>query len=245
MKEKFFPGIGVVHFQKRKGSRRIGVKVKNGEVYVTVPYLVALSQAEMYVLQLTDKIVEAQKKQLARKVSERKIVESQAKITHFRDLKLVRGDGTNMRGSITRDTINIIVPQSVAVENEQVQSFIKKAIQKALRKEAQDYLPKRTESLANQFGFGFSGVTISSAKGRWGSCNSKKHIVFSLFLMTMPFHLIDYVILHELCHTVYMNHSNDFYALLDKCVGGKHAQYRKEMKQCAINVFPKFAKDSE
>lgn len=245
MKEKFFPEIGVVHFQKRKGSRRVSIRIKNGEVYVVVPYFAPLALAEAFVLREKDAIIAAQKKQQARLVSEKKIIESQEKITHFRNLEIVRDEGTSLRGSITRDAIKLFVPQSVAVENEQVQDFIKAAIQKALHKEALDYLSKRIAVLAQQHGFEYSGVKISSAKTRWGSCNSKKYIVFSLFLMTLPYHLIDYVILHELCHTVYMNHSKDFYALLDKCVCGKNTQYRKEIKQCRINVSPKFTKDAE
>ena len=61
--------------------------------------------------------------------------------------------------------------------------------------------------------------------------------------MTLPFDLIDYVILHELCHTKYMNHSKDFYALLDACCGGNNEQFRKEMKKHPMDVFPKFNTD--
>ncbi len=244
-KDKLFSEIGLVHFQKRKGSRRVSIRIKDGEVHVIVPYLTPLALAEAFVLQKKNEILAAQKKQQSRIASVRKIVESQTKFTHFHNLEIARSEDAKLRGTITSDTIKLWIPALVSLENEQVQDYINEAIQKALRKEAQEFLSKRIEFLAKKYGFTYSGLKISSAKTRWGSCNSRKRIVFSLYLMTLPFHLIDYVILHELCHTIHMNHSAEFYALLDKCVAGKNVQYRKEMKQCAMNVFPKFTKDSE
>lgn len=98
-----------------------------------------------------------------------------------------------------------------------------------LRKEAKNYLPRRIAELAYMFDFHYSGLKIQSSRTRWGSCSGTNNINLSLFLMRVPEHLIDYVILHELCHTVHHDHSPRFWALMDKVTQGQAKQMRKEL----------------
>ncbi len=65
--------------------------------------------------------------------------------------------------------------------------------------------------LAEQYGFRYNSVKITSAKTRWGSCTSKQHLNFSYRLIMTPRDCIDYVIIHELCHLRQMNHSTKFW----------------------------------
>ena len=99
-----------------------------------------------------------------------------------------------------------------------------------LRIKALEYLPGRLQALAKINRFEYSGVKISKSKSRWGSCSSKKNINLSLFLMRLPLHLIDYVILHELCHTIEMNHGPQFWELLENTCNGRARLLRKELK---------------
>ncbi|MCG8571159.1 MAG: M48 family metallopeptidase, partial [Spirochaetes bacterium] len=99
-----------------------------------------------------------------------------------------------------------------------------------LRKQAKEYLPKRTAELAKRHHFFYHKITIRNSKTRWGSCSSKKNLNFSLYLIQLPDYLIDYIILHELCHTKQMNHSKKFWDLMTQiCPQAK--KYNKEMKQ--------------
>ncbi len=76
---------------------------------------------------------------------------------------------------------------------------------------AKDALISRTKLIADRMGIKISGVKINSAKTRWGSCSSEKTINLSWKLIAADTKLIDYVIIHELCHTLYMNHSPEFW----------------------------------
>jgi predicted metal-dependent hydrolase len=105
-----------------------------------------------------------------------------------------------------------------------------------LRQEAKSYLPKELERLAKEHGFKYKSVRIQKSKTRWGSCSSKATINLSLYLMLLPAHLIEYVLLHELCHTIHMNHSPDFWALLDKHTNGKAKELRCELKKQVLPV---------
>ena len=94
----------------------------------------------------------------------------------------------------------------------------------------EEVLPPRIRRLSEQAGLPFQSVKINTSKGRWGSCSARRDINLSCSLVLLPEHLVDYVILHELCHTVEMNHSPRFWALLDKLVHGKSDALRTELK---------------
>jgi hypothetical protein len=100
-----------------------------------------------------------------------------------------------------------------------------------MRQEAKDTLPRRVAELAYMHGFHYAGLTIRDSKTRWGSCSGRNTISLSLYLMQVPEHLQDYVILHELCHTVHHNHSPRFWALMDTVTDGKAHALRRELHQ--------------
>lgn len=85
---------------------------------------------------------------------------------------------------------------------------------KKLKKLAGEILPKKTEYYAGIMGVTYSGVKITSAQKRFGSCSGKNGICYSYMLMLYPEEAIDYVVVHELAHTVHHDHSRNFYALI-------------------------------
>jgi predicted metal-dependent hydrolase len=103
-----------------------------------------------------------------------------------------------------------------------------------LRQQAKEYLPKELVRLAQEYGFSFQAIRISKSKTRWGSCSSKGTVNLSFYIMLLPGHLIEYVLLHELCHTIEMNHSVKFWLLLDKYTNGKAKELRKELRNYHI-----------
>jgi predicted metal-dependent hydrolase len=110
-----------------------------------------------------------------------------------------------------------------------VQKKSAQAAEKALKKEAQTLLPLRLAALAAKHGFSYKSVHIKKLSSRWGSCSSDKAIALNYFLMQLPWQLIDYVLLHELVHTVHLNHSPSFWADFEKIYPGAK-QIRKQMK---------------
>mgnify|MGYP002517620242 CR=1 FL=1 len=99
-----------------------------------------------------------------------------------------------------------------------------------LRRQARQYIPHTVERLARNFGFNYTSLRISSAHTRWGSCSGRNGISISLFTMLLPEHLREFIILHELCHTIHHNHSAEFHALLNKVVCGNETQFNRELK---------------
>lgn len=83
-----------------------------------------------------------------------------------------------------------------------------------LRARAAEVLPKRVEYYAKQMGVQPTGVKITSAKTRFGSCNGKNSLCFSWRLMLYPPEAVDYVVVHELAHIKEKNHAPAFYAVV-------------------------------
>ena len=85
-----------------------------------------------------------------------------------------------------------------------------------LKAKALPYLTERTEYFAKIMGVKPTGIKITSAKKRFGSCSGKNSICYSWRLMQYPAEAIDYVVVHELAHIIYKNHGKNFYKLIEK-----------------------------
>ena len=156
--------------------------------------------------------------------------------TREHQLKLIEGDIDSLKSLVRSNTIFVYIPKELDVLSNEAQLEIRKAIERAWRKEAKAYLPDRVNHLANKNDFSFNRVSVQNSKTRWGSCSVNNNINLSLHLMRLPDHLIDYVILHELSHTKVKNHSPHFWHLLDQ-VSGNARVLDKEVKSYKIGIY--------
>lgn len=92
---------------------------------------------------------------------------------------------------------------------------LSKAEKDALFLKAKEYIPERTRYFSGIMGLVPNAVKISSATTRFGSCSGKNNLNFSFYLMSYPKEAIDYVIVHELAHIKYKNHSKEFYEFIE------------------------------
>ena len=81
---------------------------------------------------------------------------------------------------------------------------------------AMEYIPKRVQYYAKIIGVDYGRITIRNQRTRWGSCSSKGNLNFNCLLMLFPADVIDSVVVHELCHRKHMNHSDKFYAEVER-----------------------------
>ena len=97
----------------------------------------------------------------------------------------------------------------------------------SLKARARAYILPRARSLALSLNIGTDArFGVTAARTRFGSCSQSNSINFSCFLALYPDECIDYVIIHELCHTVHKNHSRAFYSLLERCLPDRKERER-------------------
>ena len=97
---------------------------------------------------------------------------------------------------------------------------------KALIARAKEYLPMRVDYWSGIMGLTPTGLKITSARTRFGSCSGKNSLCFSWRLMQYPPEAIDYVVVHELAHIRHHDHSPAFYALIERYM----PDWRERMK---------------
>lgn len=98
------------------------------------------------------------------------------------------------------------------------------------RQAAREYFGKRCEYYLPFTGGSYERITIRDQKTRWGSCSSSGTLSFNYRLMFAPPRVLDYVVVHELCHLTHMNHSREFWNLVEE-VMPEYQEYRSWLKQ--------------
>ena len=100
----------------------------------------------------------------------------------------------------------------------------------ALAEEALKVIPERVEYFAKVIGVTYGKITVRNQKTRWGSCSSKGNLNFNCLLMLAPPEVLDYVVVHELCHRKQMNHSKAFWSEVEKVLPD-YKEARKWLKE--------------
>ena len=122
--------------------------------------------------------------------------------------------------------------------NEQVEHRtlrIQQYLQNWYRSRALERLQDKTNRYAQQIGVSPAGVSVRNFKSRWGSCDKQGQVVFNWNIIKAPHSIVDYVVIHELCHLVHPNHSKDFWQLV-----GRHdtsyAEHRQWLKEQGVGL---------
>ena len=225
--------LGNILLSKSIRAKRLILKVKTpGSIVVTIPHYSNYDDALKFVDSKREWIVTNKNKINSGK----KLIcnENPIKTLTF-EVVLKQAHRRDFFVSLKGGFLTIEYPESVLPESEKAQKIFRQAIEKGMKHEAKRVLPTMLKEQSQIHGFSYSGIKIMSGRTRWGSCSSKGNINLSYYLMSLPEHLVKYVLLHELCHTKEMNHGIKFWTLFNSVSNNKAKTLAKEIKK--YNMF--------
>lgn len=217
------PGVGPVTLQKRRGNRSLRVSISSiGIVKVTLPPWAPYRLAFEFAMSKRDWITKH--RPIVQPINHKTPVGKAHHLVFIRNPNLSRP-----HSRIKDNEVIVSLPPSMAHTDLKAQALATRAAVRALKTEAEKLLPSRLEQLANKHGFSYTSVTIKRLSTRWGSCDAQNNITLNCYLMQLPWHLIDYVLIHELMHTRIMAHGQKFWTELNQYIPNLQV-IRKEIR---------------
>ena len=129
----------------------------------------------------------------------------------------------------------ILKNQKALKEKQDQKMVITQEMRKAGVEKAMEIFPKRVEYYSQHMGISYGRITIREQKTRWGSCSGRGNLNFNWKLTLMPPEILDYVVVHELAHRKEMNHSKDFWKIVEQVLPD-YQKRRKRLKELAMEI---------
>jgi predicted metal-dependent hydrolase len=137
----------------------------------------------------------------------------------------------NSRINIENSFINVYHRKNLSIKN---------LMKNWYKQQALNYFKQRTELFANSYNFPHvRAIKVRFMKARWGSCSSNAVITYNIHLLKANPEHIDYVIIHELCHLIHANHSNNFYKLQSQ-LNPHWKRHKRGLNECANKLLLNF-----
>lgn len=216
MKQFFsLPGIGDIPVKRTRTIRRLAVIITPEKgIRINVPPAVPDRMAEVFLQENRDALLRHLKKLQIKREAPLPWEAEGAIRTHYHLLRVHNSGDAPFFWSQDGKEVTIGLPQ--AWSRQEKIDRVNRWLATIYRQQGEKYLPERVCQLAAAYGFSYRQITLRNNRSRWGSCSFSDNISLNVQLMQLPFELIDYVILHELCHTQEKNHSARFWALMDR-----------------------------
>ena len=201
-----------VNVIKSKRRKTMALKVSRTDVSIHIPATLPIAMVKTFIEQKTSWIQQKLQQQSQRQLPERQFTDN--------ELFFFLGESYSLR-LIQKNTTPLVAKTQQYIEFcGRLNRLSKKSIRNSLilwyKQQAEQFLNSRTTWFANKIGLTPKSITVKTYKARWGSCTNKAEIQYNWKLIQAPPDIIDYVIIHELCHIQHHNHSPTFWQLVEK-----------------------------
>lgn len=216
MKKIKYESKTIAYTVSKAKVKNLYITIQNGEVVVKAPWYVTATQIQ--------EVVESKQAWITKKLEEYKI--SPRKVKEYVDgekfqilgqsycLNVYYKDINSAILNVENGKIVIILP--ICFSDDDNTEKIKTMIDKMYYKIAENEVEISMEKMRKLVGLAPEEYRIKKMKGAWGSCSTTKRITINQDLMMYNRNIIDYVVLHEICHLKHMNHSKSFWAMVEK-----------------------------
>lgn len=214
-------------------SRRKTIAIsfdRDGNLIVKAPLWAGDKEIDCFVESKTEWILAAREKikNEKEKKDARRLRLENGECVYFlgekRLLTIIREERNRAKIVCVGDRLLLHIPYKADYE------YKRETLIKWYRREAVCVICGKAKAYGNLLGVSYGDIRIKDQKSRWGSCSSCGNLNFNWRILMAPEPVCDYVIIHELCHLVYMNHSADFWNLVER-VCPEYRQYKKWLRE--------------
>lgn len=218
--------IGLFSVSKRRNAKRITLSVsKNGTPNVTLPPYVPIIAAKNFIAKNRQWVTEHAPERIAVK----------PKAAY----ELYDGTTVEILPAASRNSSRTAAGSiEILLTDEHQLDYFNKVITRQLASDSRNAILPRVHKFQTLLKVKPSAVRFRSTTSRWGSCNSRKVLTFSVYIAQLPNELIDYIVIHELAHIIQMNHSKDFWSLV-AAFDPQYRQHRHELKDYKLKPYLK------
>ena len=228
--------LGVITIHTHARSKRIIMRVQPDGVRMTVPPSTPEKTIRETLEKFRSKLADNQS-HLPAIASNHRFIDLHFSIhSDWTEVTLEQGVLPEFHCNARPGKATIICPPHTDFNDKGRQEWLHRVVERILRQQAVWLLPKRLHELSSIHQLSFNVCKINVSKSQWGSCSAQRNINLSCYLMILPHHLSDYVMLHELAHTIEMNHGPNFWALLNRLTDGKAQSLRNELRNYQPNI---------
>lgn len=210
---------------KRQKRKTLTISVKQGNVVVSAPLKMPLADIEKFLSEKSDWINSKLAEYGRKRERFADILDYEAVLVQGKRFPVVRS-ATVKRIAFDKD--KLLLPQKYPAGAQS-----EKALGTFYKKFALTELKARLDEISASVGIPYNGFSLTNAKGKWGSCDGKDNIMLNWRLYMLSPDIADYVMIHELCHTLEHNHSQKFWANVGKLYPG-YKRARLELKNCSV-----------
>jgi len=238
-KQIYLSNIGEITITRNRLAVRFKITVKpDGKIGVTIPWMASFASGEKFISGHLNWIAKTKEKQAEKHFSRKLIQPGRIFSTRNYHYRICPADLTIPRIKYAEKEKEVLFeyPADKIIESYEVQNSLKQMIENVLRFDARLYLPARIAELAANLGYSYNKMTIKNNKTNWGSCSIHRNINLNLHLMRLNDRLIDYIIIHELVHTVIPDHGKEFKATMQKHFPDT-AEIDKELKKIKTGIY--------
>ncbi|APC81697.1 M48 family metallopeptidase [Clostridium botulinum] len=212
MKDIFLMGERLQYILKTKKRKTISIKIgKEFIIEVTAP----LGTNEYTI----EQVLKKEEKWIIKKIKKLKEVENFNGYYYLGELYYLKiKEVRSLYFKLELDSNKFMVYINSGILKEKREVIIKDNLEKFYKEKAVKVLKERTDYYSNILKVAPKNIVIKNQKTLWGSCSSKGNINYNYKIVMAPLKILDYIVVHELCHLVHMNHSKDFWQLVESII---------------------------
>ncbi|KEJ03600.1 M48 family metallopeptidase [Clostridium botulinum] len=212
MKDIFLMGERFQYILKTKKRKTISIKIgKEFIIEVTAP----LGTNEYTI----EQVLKKEEKWIIEKIKKLKEVENFNGYYYLGELYYLKiKEVKSLYFKLEVDSNKFMVYINSGILKEKREVIIKDNLEKFYKKQAVKVLKERTDYYSNILKVAPKNIVVKNQKTLWGSCSSKGNINYNYKIVMAPLKILDYIVVHELCHLVHMNHSKDFWHLVESII---------------------------